>query len=188
MFRTAFTTVALVILCSSAAAAPKTPEFLVGSEFDAQAKRTGIEALLLYSIAVTESAESIGRGLIAPSPYAIRVNGKELNRAYYPESRPEAEKVLTELLQAGHSNLDIGLMQVNLRWHKDRVKTPFELLDPTTNVRVGADILYETMASSPGDIVTAIGRYHSWTSDIGRPYAERVIRLYKAIKNDKKGV
>lgn len=177
---------ALVILGTGAtAAAGETPAFLRGSEFDVQAQRTGIEALLLYSIAVTESGASVGHGFVAPSPYAIRVNESDLNQAYYPATRAEAEKILSDLLHAGRSNIDVGLMQVNLRWHGDRVQKPLALLDPTTNLRIGADILYDTMLSSPGDIVTAIGRYHSWTADRGRLYAERVIRLYKTIKTQK---
>lgn len=176
-------TLALAIACPGAfAQSEQTPEFLRGSIFDAQAARTGIESLLLYSIALVESGASRGRGLVAPSPYAIRVNERSLNRAYYPSDRAEAQALLAELLEAGYTNIDVGLMQINLRWHGHRVKEPANLLDPAENISIGTDILYDAMLSSPSDVLTAVGRYHSWRPELGRPYAERVIRIYRSLK------
>lgn len=159
------------------------PNFLKGSLFEEQANRTGIDALLLYSIAITESGASKGAGNAGPTPNAIRVSEKTLDKAFYPSTRAEAEQILKELIDDGRKNIDVGLMQINLRWHGHRVSDPASLLNPSINLKVSADILYEAMQSSPNSVMTAIGRYHNWENlELAHNYAEKVVRLYQTIK------
>lgn len=168
----------LSLAASQSLASVFVPHFLNGSVFETAAHRSGLDALLLYSVALAESASGKGGGMAGPSPLAIRA-GKD---AFYPQTRHEAEQILQKLLAAGRKNVDVGVMQINLRWHGDRVSSPYELFDPNVNLKVASEILLETMASSPNDVRVAIGRYHNWELEKGGPYADRVLRIYKGIK------
>lgn len=163
-----------------ASAPAPVPDFLHNSVFHKTALKTDIDPLLLYSISLVESAKYRGNSTVAPSKYALRAGDK----SYYPTSKPEAKKILNGLIDSGLTNIDVGLMQVNLRWHGHRVNSPHDLFNAETNLSVASDILMEAMLSSPMDIKTAIGRYHNWT-DVERAnaYAGRVLRVYTNINN-----
>ena len=81
-------------------------------------------------------------------------------------------------------SIDVGLMQVNVRWQGHRVGKPEELLDPATNLRVGADILAESIGSAPGNLVLGIGRYHAGFQDEARAYryGRRVLAVARQIR------
>ncbi|HMS79888.1 MAG TPA: transglycosylase SLT domain-containing protein [Burkholderiaceae bacterium] len=69
---------------------------------------------------------------------------------------------------------DVGLMQLNLDWHRDRVAAaggPQALLDPVRNVRAGTALLahYRRLG---GDDPSALQRYHGLDKRNG--YVERV--------------
>jgi soluble lytic murein transglycosylase-like protein len=56
--------------------------------------------------------------------------------------------------------VDVGLMQVNWRYHGDKLRTHWLALDPWFNLRIGASILRE-MYDQCGDWIVAAGRYHA---------------------------
>ncbi len=62
-------------------------------------------------------------------------------RGYFFDSRLAAWQALTAWLEQGEASIDIGLMQVNWRYHEERLGTPWQALDPYHNLRVGAGIL-----------------------------------------------
>lgn len=169
---------ALLLAAGSANAGTVVPPFLEGSLFHKNYIETDIDPLLLYSISLAESAYKRDKINVGPSKYALQHDGK----SYYPNNKAEASKILDELLSSGAKNIDVGLMQVNLLWNGKRVKSPYDLFDPTTNINVASDILLEAMLSSPDDIKLAIGRYHNWTDPVkGMNYANRVLRIYTNI-------
>ena len=76
----------------------------------------------------------------------------------------------------------IGVAQVNAFWHGHRVKSPFDLLDPQTNLTIAAQILNENFRRYPKDAFKAIGAYHSREPSKSFRYARYVIRVYSALK------
>lgn len=146
------------------------------------ADTVGVDPFLLYAIALTESGRPEGKNLIAPWPWALNIEGQ----AFFPASRDEA----INLLAAHHGkSVDVGLMQVNSKWHGHRVTSLHDLLEPTTNLKVGAAILREALDSEPGNLTVGLGRYHSASPERGRAYAQTVIALYRyLIHNEKTGV
>ncbi|MGC3003878.1 transglycosylase SLT domain-containing protein [Streptomyces sp. G35A] len=144
-------------------AAPSPGRFtLRGTVFEQAAARSGVDPYLLYSVALLESGFGHGKGSVGPWFWTLRAP----TNAFYLDARVEAEAKLRDLLR--HSSLvDVGAMQINVRWNGHRVATPSQLLDPTTNIQVGADILAEALASSPRDLALGVGRYHNW-SDLAR--------------------
>ncbi len=127
-------TIALVIAMSASTSVYAFP----GYQWEKAAQSVGIDPVMLYAVALAESASHRGLNMTSPWPYAIR-NG---SNATYAKSKTEAEQLLNQALQESEKyQLDIGLMQINLHWHGHRVSSAAELLDPITNLTVGSSIL-----------------------------------------------
>ena len=122
------------------------------------ANRHQLDPYVLYAVALVESAKRNGSSHITPWPWAINKSGK----AIIPASQQEARSILTKALAEGSRNIDVGLMQINFRWHGHRVDKPEHLLNPVTNLQIGALLLAEAIQSAPNNLVLGIGRYHSW--------------------------
>lgn len=146
--------------------------------FDKAGKKYNIDPLLIYSVALAESAYERGNGHVSPWPWTLRSK----NGAHYALTRSESEDELAELIQDHGNNVDVGWMQISLRWHRNKAATPSHLLNPETNVMIGAKILKEAIDSSPNDYLLGVGRYHHWRDkDRARKYADRVLSIYNNI-------
>ncbi|WP_431064481.1 transglycosylase SLT domain-containing protein [Methylotuvimicrobium sp.] len=111
---------------------------------------------VLYSVALQESRMRLRSRQIRPWPWTLNVAGVPRR---YP-TRIAAYKGLTFYLERGIRSIDVGLMQVNWRYHQDKLGTPWQALDPHHNVRTGAKILASEYHETQ-DWFEAIGRYHS---------------------------
>jgi len=153
-----------------------------GTDFEDAAARYGLDPVLLYSVALAESASGRGDNNISPWPWTLRT----LNEPFYAMSREQAATRLQQLIdhKGKKVSVDIGFMQVNLFWHGHRVQNPIDLLDPITNLNTGAEILSETISSSPDDLELGIGRYHNWKDEArSRSYGKRVLSIYQQLLN-----
>jgi soluble lytic murein transglycosylase-like protein len=149
-----------------------------GDQWQLAGKAHGVDPILLYAVALAESATPRGVGQVSPWPYALRTG----DTAHYPGDAQSAAVLLATLLKKESARtLDVGLMQINLHWHGHRVDGPTALLDARTNLNVGAQILAEAMASAPQDPALGIGRYHSWRDDRARWYGNRVLSIYGSL-------
>lgn len=145
------------------------------------ASARSLDPYLLYAVALIESARISG-GLAAPWPWALNHSG----RTFYPENPETALAQIRNRLDVGQNVIDIGLMQVNLRWHGRRVRTLEALLDPVTNVQLGAEILAETIASAPGDLALGVGRYHTWRNlKAAYRYGRKVLALAERLRSSR---
>lgn len=152
---------------------------LSGTVFEKVGIEKDIDPHLLYAVALAESAYSPNKKArgAAPYPWTLRLP----ERPIYATSKNDAEQQLSKVLTYT-SAVDVGLMQVNVRWHKHRVKHARDLLDPETNVRVGADILLENLKRYPNDLIAALGRYHSSRVDRRNQYGLTVYYIYQNLK------
>lgn len=138
----------------------------------------GVDPYILYAVALVESAR-IHQSLAKPWPWALNQAG----RSILPNSKTEAVAILKRTLASGNRNIDVGLMQVNVRWHGYRVNHPEDLLDPATNIRIAADVLAEAIGSAPDNLVLGIGRYHSWRDvDAALRYGRKVLAVAALLK------
>ncbi|WP_230971764.1 lysozyme family protein [Nitrogeniibacter aestuarii] len=117
-------------------------------------------------------------GLLLPYPWTLNVEQK-------PERFPtyrQAVKRLEYLVGSGVQNIDCGAVQVNWRWHKQRLGTPVQALHPYHNIRAGADYLRECFQTT-GDWFKGTGRYHS-PADPNRAekYAQQVFSRMSGIR------
>lgn len=157
--------------------------FDVGSAFENAAKPYGIDPLLLYSVALAESAYDGNRnGSIAPWPWTLRTPTTPI----YAKSLEEAQRALQRIVDEHgvKTSLDVGMMQINLRWNGYRVNSPTDLLDMGINLETGAEILAEAILSAPGDIELGLGRYHNWEDEArSRSYGSRILTIYGELQS-----
>lgn len=80
----------------------------------------------------------------------------------------------------GDNGESFGLMQIQERWHKDRMKRlgVTNLYDSEQNITVGCDILSELL-NKYGNYRDALSAYNSGNIKDGRAYAERILNAAK---------
>jgi conjugal transfer mating pair stabilization protein TraG len=77
----------------------------------------------------------------------------------------------------------VGLLQVSLKRHGQRVGDPAGLLDPAVNLTVAAAALTEAIGTAGGDVVLGVGRYRYPEDDTAaRSYGQRVLALRDALR------
>ncbi|MGK2231367.1 MAG: hypothetical protein ACI92O_000525 [Colwellia sp.] len=109
------------------------------------AKSAQVTPQVLYAVALKESGKIIDNKFL-PSPFAIGVGieksiGQLEHISIYPDTKEDAQAVLSQLIATGHTNLGVGLMQISLIYHSDKVNSVFELLNADINLSVAAKIL-----------------------------------------------
>lgn len=141
--------------------------------------RHQIDPYILYAVALVESHKHGDQNHVSPWPWAINNAGN----AFIPNSQQEAEALLNQMLLKGKRNIDVGIMQVNLRWHGHRVAKPEQLLIPSTNLEIGASVLSAAIQSVPNNLAHGIGRYYSWKNESAAiQYGQKVIALADQIR------
>lgn len=162
----------------AAVSSPVSAFSLSGTAWEAAAAEEGIDPYLLFSVALVESAKHENR-FARPWPWAL--NGPKGN--FYGDDRREAERHLRSMPSADLQRTAVGMMQVYVGAHGKRVADPADLLDPALNLRMGATILRESIASKPGDLALGIGRYNAWQNEpAARAYGQRVLAVYQRLK------
>lgn len=80
----------------------------------------------------------------------------------------------------GDNGQSVGLMQIQERWHKDRMKRlgVTNLYDSEQNITVGCDILSELL-NKYGNYRDALSAYNSGNIKDGRAYADRILNAAK---------
>ncbi len=143
------------------------------------AKHHQLDPYILYAVALVESAKDSAPNHVTPWPWAINKSGKSI----IPVSHQEARTALNKALAEGGQHIDVGLMQINLHWHGHRVDKPEQLLNPVTNLQIGALLLAEAIQSAPNDLALGIGRYHSWQNVAAAvTYGRRVLAVADQIR------
>lgn len=142
------------------------------------AAESGIPYTLLYAVALTESGKQVASThAYRPWPWTLNVAGQ----GYFFDSRLAAWQALTAWLEKGKRSIDIGLMQVNWRYHQERLGTPWQALDPYFNLRVGAEILQDCYITRL-DWWDSVGCYHSPTNpQRANQYRRRVVTRWQRV-------
>lgn len=147
-----------IFLCVSSLllTASATADSLIPLAYRQVAHEYRVPVRLLYAVALTESRQRLHDGDTRPWPWTLNVQGTSER---YP-SRAAAWQALERHLAAGRRSIDIGLMQINWRWHEPTLYSPWVALDPLFNLRLGAYLLRREYDRC-GDWLTAAGRYHA---------------------------
>jgi Transglycosylase SLT domain len=111
-----------------------------------------------------------------------------------PRVLPSIEAVEGGKIGLEHVNrngsADLGVMQVNTLWIEPlaaSVNLPSAsvrarlLADPCFNIAAAAAILRVSLQEARGDLMTAVGLYHSHTPQLQEAYLRRVLRSARAL-------
>ncbi|WP_455707155.1 transglycosylase SLT domain-containing protein [Rickettsia conorii] len=125
-------------------------------------KAQGIPSGLLAAIASVES------GL---KPYAIGVSGKSVKAS----SKEEAKQIIKQYLAKGITNIDIGIMQINWRWHAAAFDQNLDdMLNPSQNIIYAAQLL-KSLHVQHQSWQKAVRYYHSAKDEHHRKYSKAVL-------------
>jgi len=151
----------------------------VPSGYRIVASESAIPDAIFYAVALAESGRVLKTdGVLRPWPWTLNVAGD----GYYYPTRIEAWQALTGWLKDGKRSVDIGLMQVNWRYHQERLGTPWQALDPYHNLRVGAEILQECYTTRQ-DWWASVGCYHAPSNpERADQYRQRVLSRWQRIE------
>ena len=131
----------------------------IPSAYSMVAREAGVPPAVLYGVALQESSllfSLAGERRSLPWPWTLNVAGSPARLA----TRSQAEERLRAALRSGIRNVDVGPMQVNWRYHEERLGSVRRALDPFWNLRVGAELLRTHYAASR-DWHVAVGHYHA---------------------------
>ena len=126
--------------------------------------RYNIPDNILLGIGLQEAGTRVNKQLTV-WPWAINAEGK--GRLH--NTKASAMAWVARQLNDGMRSIDIGCMQVNLRWHPSAFTSLAEGFDPKANVDYAARLL-KTHYQKTGNWRSAAGRYHSKTLEKQRIY------------------
>lgn len=141
----------------------------------AEVERTyGIPPALLHSISILESGryDSERRAVIA-WPWTVMAEGQG---RYFP-SKAEAIAEVRKLKAAGVKNIDVGCMQVNLRYHPEAFANLEQAFDPAANVGYAGRFL-KGLYEATGHWPTAASYYHSQTPSLAAIYRDKLMKIW----------
>ena len=142
-------------------------------------KKYGIEAHLLSTIASVESGQwDYKREQYMAWPWTVNAQGK----SYYLKSKEEAVAKVQELQENGIKSIDVGCMQINLKYHKDAFASLEDAFDPQKNVEYSAQFLAKLYSSRGKDWDRAVMAYHSKDPVRGSNYHKRLSSRYEQLK------
>lgn len=129
---------------------------------------------LTTAISLIETGRPMGPGgRSLPWPWTINVNGQ----GRFFDTKDQAVAETRKLLEQGQRSIDIGCMQVNLRYHPTAFRTLEEAFDPATNVAYGTKFL-ASLHTVQGSWEKAVERYHSSDDARREDYREKVLALW----------
>ena len=130
---------------------------------------------LLHAIARVESGRWNGRqGAVSAWPWTVMAEGKGL----FLPSKAAAIAQVRSLQARGLRNIDVGCMQINLRYHPDAFAGLEEAFEPASNIAYAADLL-RRLRKKGGSWTKAVALYHSSKPAFNGPYRLKVFRAWR---------
>jgi hypothetical protein len=92
--------------------------------------------------------------------------------------------IYISLLRICNCSMYKNLMQVNWRYHQDKLGSPWQALDPYHNLRVGAEILQDCYTNRQ-DWWSSVGCYHSpANTQKAEQYIGRVLSKWQRLMHE----
>jgi hypothetical protein len=159
------------------------PHFTCQMIADQIEKDQGFPPQLLSAISLTETGGS--RSIIPNQPkvfstwpWTINVEGK----GYTFKSKQEVINQVRQFQAMGKRSIDVGCMQVNLKFHPDAFDSLEEAFDPVVNVLYGASFI-KNLSDRHGSWMKAVEYYHSGTPAKYNIYRELVFKNWQKERN-----
>lgn len=138
-------------------------------------RRHGIPQGLLKAISHAESGRwDAQNGEILAWPWTVTTGGK----GHFLPNRIDAVAFVRALQADGVENIDVGCMQINLKYHPQAFPSIEQAFNPHANAAYAANFLRERFASTKSWILAA-GDYHSTTPSLNKAYRQKVAKLWQ---------
>jgi hypothetical protein len=150
------------------------------------AQENAVPAKLFFAMIMNESrskSRQITHTEGLPWPWTINHRGTP----HYFATRKDAHQFALSLIAKEDTRFDIGLGQLNWRWHSNRFRDVWSALDPYTNLSVAAEYLREQYERPEcATWILAVGCYHRSSQmpadrRIAKSYREKVVDLWSKI-------
>ena len=128
---------------------------------------------ILSSISNVEAGRIINDKPKKGWPWTVNHSGEGL----FFESKSDAIKYVEDHLNIGDLNLDVGCMQISLKWHSEKFLSLEEAFDPKVNINYAAAFL-KNLFRNHGDWNLAIKYYHSSDPSKNLKYHQKVIAAW----------
>ena len=142
-------------------------------------KRYGLPENILLSISRVESGYQKLDGVIRAWPWTLNAGG---DSAYF-KTKDDALRSLKKRIKKGVTNIDIGCMQLNFRWHKDFFSNLSDMISPVNNVDYAARFL-KKLHQRHGSWKKAVKYYHSSKSKYNVKYYKKVKAVWQKENNE----
>lgn len=142
----------------------------------------GLPEGLLPAIAMVESGHTDAQGNHAPWPWTLNQGGKSM----FFDTKDEALEYLQNAVSSGVTNIDVGCMQLNWKWHAQAFSSLDQMFDPVANTRYAARFMRE-LQSRLGSWEVATAAYHSTDPARGQAYLQKVVAAQGALPPDQQG-
>ncbi len=170
---------------------PTTEDRLTGSAHSATAglctaaigrveRDNRIPLYLLRAIALKETGRWDAANKVSQAwPWTVTAEGQG---QYFPR-KVDAIAAVKALMARGVRSIDVGCLQINLRYHADAFADLNAAFDPLTNARYAGKFL-QGLRRELHSWTLAVGGYHSRTPARAGPYRHKVIRLWRQLQQD----
>jgi len=135
-------------------------------------QKQGLPDGLLGAIAKVESGRRrASDGELLAWPWTVTAQG----RGRFLPSKAAAIAEVQALRARGMHSIDVGCMQINLRYHPDAFDNLDDAFDPARNAAAAARLL-AALRTARGSWTGAVGIYHSARPTLNGPYRVKVFR------------
>ena len=138
---------------------------------------TDIPSGLLLGIGKAESGRILKNNEMVIWPWTINHAGKSL----FFDNKIQMKSYLLKHTEKGDNNLDVGCMQINLKWHKQNFKDIKDMLAIEPNISYAASFLIQ-LKNKHGSWEKAIKHYHSSDPIKNKPYLNKVLSFWHSYK------
>lgn len=136
-------------------------------------KKYNLPKDILHSVSLQESQKKHSKfSIYIVWPWTVNVAGV----GYHFNSKDEAVKFTLQKQAEGHQSIDVGCMQINLKYHSDAFLSVDQAFSPRKNIAYSAKFLKEKLSSN-SDWKIAVGNYHSCNQDKSKKYSDNVSRF-----------
>ena len=141
--------------------------------------QTDIPKGLLLGIGKAEAIRKINNKYII-WPWTINHAGKSL----FFDNKEQMKNYVFKNLKRKDFNIDVGCMQINIKWHKNNFKKISDMFEVNPNISYAASFLKQ-LKNKHGSWDKAIKHYHSSDPKKNNPYLIKVKSFWKKVENTK---
>jgi hypothetical protein len=132
---------------------------------------------LLTAIGKVESGRLLKNKKYVVWPWTVNHAGKSL----FFDTKKQMEKYVLKNVRVKDHNIDVGCMQINLKWHKNYFKKINDMFALEPNISYAASFLIQ-LKNRHGSWDEAIKNYHSSDPKKNKPYLNKVKKFWKTNK------